>query len=200
MLERYEGPHRENLSKSFLLSDTVQSRGKDHRRLTTDPEDSLPVPSECRLSMKQPPTATKRHSGGFVLYLTILSPLGRATERTACSVPTTYGAVTLPGVPPNSSWSGYARVSDAVALFYHLSEATASFDGAETNTRTMNQTAARPPLIIWTNGGPGASSVLYGDWFQNVGAFHVTSSQVSTLPSPGERLKHSASTNLPLQR
>lgn len=109
----------------------------------------------------------------FTLITTTTPCLATTETSDACNLPTTYGAVTLPGVPSNSSWSGYARVSNTVSLFYHLSEATAH--------NGSNETAAPPPLIVWTNGGPGASSVLYGDWFQNVGAFHVTTSQVCPL-------------------
>ena len=72
---------------------------------------------------------------------------------------THYGKVeSIGGVSLNEDqYSGYVRVAEETALFYHY-------------IQSSNVTA---PLLLWTNGGPGASSVQYGDFFQNIGPFVV---------------------------
>ncbi|KAM3762247.1 hypothetical protein ACB098_01G329900 [Castanea mollissima] len=71
----------------------------------------------------------------------------------------------LPGQPPVtfSQFSGYVTVNEqhGRALFYWLTEAT-SFP-------------EKKPLVLWLNGGPGASSVAYGASVE-IGPFRINSS------------------------
>ncbi|XP_030954890.1 serine carboxypeptidase 24-like isoform X1 [Quercus lobata] len=68
----------------------------------------------------------------------------------------------LPGQPPVtfSQFSGYVTVNEqhGRALFYWLTEAT-SFP-------------EKKPLVLWVNGGPGASSVAYGA-SEEIGPFRI---------------------------
>ncbi|KAM3714378.1 hypothetical protein ACB098_01G329700 [Castanea mollissima] len=70
----------------------------------------------------------------------------------------------LPGQPPVtfSQFSGYVTVNEqhGRALFYWLTEAT-SFP-------------EKKPLVLWLNGGPGASSVAYGA-SEEIGPFRINS-------------------------
>ena len=56
--------------------------------------------------------------------------------------------LSVPMAPPLTSgtYSGYLRVSDTKALHYYFVE-------------SLND-VYKDPLIIWTNGGPGCSSML----------------------------------------
>ena len=89
-----------------------------------------------------------------------------------CTPPTTHGPVTqLPTLdqPIANSWSGYAPVSSTTSLFYHITDAAA---------------APNATLLVWTNGGPGASSVAFGDFYQNIGPFHVDATTGNLAPNP----------------
>lgn len=117
-----------------------------------------------------------------VSTMILITECGAVPSQSQCTPPTTFGQVTLPGIPPNTSWAGYVQVSASTSLFYHLSEATAphqptSGAGGATATGATPTPGSltRPPLVVWSNGGPGASSVQFGDFLQNVGPFHVAS-------------------------
>ncbi|KAK7817171.1 serine carboxypeptidase 24 [Quercus suber] len=76
----------------------------------------------------------------------------------------------LPGQPPVtfSQFSGYVTVNEqhGRALFYWLTEAT-SFP-------------EKKPLVLWLNGGPGASSVAFGA-SEEIGPFRINSTEANLL-------------------
>ena len=86
--------------------------------------------------------------------------------------PTHYGSIDAIGdfIPTHKQWSGYARVSTDTSLFYHA-------------IRSDNASA---PLLLWTNGGPGASSIAYGDFFQKIGPFAMVPTSEGKNYSLGE--------------
>eukprot|EP01018_Ginkgo_biloba_P005825 Gb_29794 [translate_table: standard] len=80
----------------------------------------------------------------------------------------------LPGQPENVSYaqySGYVTVDKGAgrALFYWLIEAT--------------ENPSSKPLVLWLNGGPGCSSVAYGE-AEELGPFHVNSDGKSLYLNP----------------
>ncbi|CAO2174694.1 unnamed protein product [Urochloa humidicola] len=82
--------------------------------------------------------------------------------------------LSLPGQPPAnfSMYSGYVTVDEAAgrALFYWLNEA----EGVP---------AAKAPLVLWLNGGPGCSAVGYGA-SEEVGAFRINPNGRSLSRNP----------------
>ncbi|CAL4951745.1 unnamed protein product [Urochloa decumbens] len=82
--------------------------------------------------------------------------------------------LSLPGQPPAnfSMYSGYVTVDVAAgrALFYWLIEA----EGVP---------AAKAPLVLWLNGGPGCSAVGYGA-SEEVGAFQINTNGRSLSRNP----------------
>ncbi|XP_057852771.1 serine carboxypeptidase II-2 isoform X2 [Cryptomeria japonica] len=80
----------------------------------------------------------------------------------------------LPGQPSNvnfAQYSGYVTVDRKAgrALFYWLIEAT---DDAQSK-----------PLVLWLNGGPGCSSVAYGE-AEELGPFHINSDGKTVFLNP----------------
>lgn len=80
----------------------------------------------------------------------------------------------LPGQPSNvdfAQYSGYVTVDKEAgrALFYWLIEAT---DDAQSK-----------PLLLWLNGGPGCSSVAYGE-AEELGPFHINSDGKTIFLNP----------------
>ncbi|CAO2199109.1 unnamed protein product [Urochloa humidicola] len=82
--------------------------------------------------------------------------------------------LSLPGQPPAnfSMYSGYVTVDEAAgrALFYWLIEA----EGVP---------AAKAPLVLWLNGGPGCSAIGYGA-SEEVGAFRINPNGRSLSRNP----------------
>ncbi|KAH9321515.1 hypothetical protein KI387_016154, partial [Taxus chinensis] len=80
----------------------------------------------------------------------------------------------LPGQPSNvnfAQYSGYINVDKKAgrALFYWLIEAT---DDAQSK-----------PLLLWLNGGPGCSSVAFGE-AEEIGPFHINSDGKTLFLNP----------------
>ena len=115
-------------------------------------------------------TAAERQWSGCESSLAALtSPASTRAARCARVVPalfrndhgagfTEHGSLAFPlfsarGVMPRRLPSADAKVDQTTALFYHYIE-------------SPNSSA---PLLLWTNGGPGASSVFFGDFFQGMG-------------------------------
>ncbi|KAH9294166.1 hypothetical protein KI387_040631, partial [Taxus chinensis] len=80
----------------------------------------------------------------------------------------------LPGQPSNVTfdhYSGYITVDKKAgrALFYWLIEAT--------------HDAQSKPLVLWLNGGPGCSSVAFGE-AEELGPFHINSDGKTLFLNP----------------
>lgn len=80
----------------------------------------------------------------------------------------------LPGQPSNvnfAQYSGYITVDNNAgrALFYWLIEAT--------------ENPSSKPLVLWLNGGPGCSSVAYGE-AEELGPFHINADGKSLYLNP----------------
>jgi hypothetical protein len=101
--------------------------------------------------------------------MALLLPLTQAATYSA-PPPASFGPITMLGglKPLEPQFSGYASVSATTALFYHL-------------VQSNNKSA---PLLIWTNGGPGASSVEFGDFFQLIGPWQVNEATGSISHNP----------------
>jgi carboxypeptidase C (cathepsin A) len=127
-------------------------------------------------------------SGGLLHCCTLHSGHGLVPHRSDGAVPsvsgwmsdtpppTSFGPIrSLGGLTPREpQFSGYAQVSPTTALFYHL-------------VQSRNASA---PLLLWTNGGPGASSIEYGDFFQLIGPFSVDAASGALRHNNGSWSEH----------
>lgn len=108
-----------------------------------------------------------------LLFSFALRQLGKAEAAAAADDPYKPAreadlVVNLPGQPDVSfaHYAGYVTVNESHgrALFYWFFEATSN--------------ASSKPLVLWLNGGPGCSSVAYGQ-FEELGPFRVNSDGAS---------------------
>ena len=72
---------------------------------------------------------------------------------------------------PFKQYSGYISLSDddETSLFFWFVES--------------QQSPSNDPLVLWTNGGPGASSIDYGFWVEH-GPFRFTPNATMVNPNP----------------